>query len=117
MNPDKRIQMKTGLQWLTIDPEFDTQDWHEPLLFTPPYDRRVDYRISIAIPRLLEFKVITWDGFARHHGLEVREYFDTFKSVRNWRIFIGSIPANWIIETHRNPTRYEVAKEFLDGEN
>ena len=60
VNEDFVVRMMHGLQWLTINPDFDEQSWAYPALFDPHRMRKTDARISVGIPKLAEFKLVPW---------------------------------------------------------
>lgn len=103
MDEQGRVTFMGGLQWLTLDNEWDKQDWDEQFIMAKFPVRRTDYRVTVAIPSLAAFKCIPWDAFCAKHGLRVDEYFQTFNSRKWWFVFIGTIPPQWIIEVVRNP--------------
>lgn len=104
-----KTRMMQGVQWLTTSDDFDGQHWMIPQMLSAHKMRKTDYRITIAIPNFAQKNLVTWEQFARHHSLPVKEYFETFPDHRHWRIFIGKIPPSWFIETHQNPTMYDLA--------
>lgn len=108
MDAEGNVGKMRGVQWLTLAQEFDDQSWAEPSLFAAHQMRKTDYRLMIDIPRLAEHLVVPWRDFARHHGLPVATYFETFPDVKWWLVLRGTIPKKWIVAVTRNPTRYEV---------
>ena len=102
------VRMMHGLQWLTVNPDFDEQSWAYPALFDPHRMRKTDARIAVGIPKLAEFKLVKWVDFASKHSLKVQEYFETFPDHKYWRIFIGrAIPPSWFVDLVKNPVRYQ----------
>ena len=104
--PPANARMMTGLQWLTVDPEFDTQTWAEPAMYAEHLMRKTDWRIDVDIPNLAEFQLFDWRDFAAAHKLPVAEYFRTFRGYQHWRIFRGKIPRAWFASRMRNPSHY-----------
>lgn len=105
-----KVQMMAGLQWLTEDPEFDTQSWVTVNQYAAHLQRKSDWRIMVQVPRLAEFKVVRWSELAQKHKLAVADYFDKFPGHRHWRLFVGSIPNQWFVERVQNPTKYELGE-------
>lgn len=101
-----KVRMMGGVQWLTVDPEFDSQSWAEPGIYAEHLMRKTDWRITVEIPNLALFKLYDWREFAARHRLQVADYFRTFPGNQHWRVFQGSIPRAWFRERMRNPTHH-----------
>lgn len=103
MDAAGKVTFMSGLQWLTMDSDWDQQDWDQQFLLAKFPVRRTDFRITVGIPSLASHQCIPWDVFCRKHGLQVDEYFQTFASRRWWYVYLGNIPPSWILESVRNP--------------
>lgn len=109
-----KVDMMGGLQWLTLDNDWDQQDWSVPGLLAEFPIRKTDYRVTVAIPSLASHNCIPWALFAQKHGLPVDEYFQTFPSRKWWYVYIGKIPPGWIVESVRNPEIWSLADEVTE---
>lgn len=80
-----------GFQWLTSDPEFQSQSWA-----TLPFSL-THKRLAIDIPQFALNRVIKCeDFFARSRG-DSAEFISSFPGNKHWRLFKGRIPPQWIL--------------------
>lgn len=102
MRPDRKVGMRRGFQWLTVDPDWE-QDWCREADNKLPY-RKNEHRITVNIPRIKEDHVLDWLKFCAHEHPPSEDFLNSFKGHRHWRLFYGAIPPNWFLAIDRNPT-------------
>lgn len=79
-------------QWLTSDRYF-IQEWCAGSHL--PYDRTA-FRLTVKIPRQERDKLLDYKAWRTLLGDRMVPNFDACHSVRNWWIFQGLIPRDWI---------------------
>lgn len=114
-----KVRFKRGIQWLTIDPEFDTQAWAENATgLAAAMMRKNDWRITIDVPDLALHRLMTWEEFAAHNRLPFADAANKEfgkRHTQHWRVFGGSIPTAWFVQTLQNPTIRDLVDE--SGQN
>lgn len=103
LDPDGDPIPGLGVQWLTVSPDWDEQDW-DPQKGT--YHPKTAVRYEIEIPKPFLDCLISWRDFERKVHPELAAYLQTFPSSRFWYVFIGHIPHEWIYQIHRNPNPF-----------
>jgi hypothetical protein len=100
-----QVQMMRQVQWLTVDPEFDSQAWENKRKgMAAAMMRKTDWRIEVHIPNHAALYLWRWKDFAARHNLPVVDYFNTIKGNQHWRIFTGAITPLWFEDFAVNPT-------------
>ncbi|MBY0513570.1 MAG: hypothetical protein K2P78_06620 [Gemmataceae bacterium] len=86
-------------QWLTANAGFE-QSWcsHSTL----PYDR-TERRITVEIPRNHPGELMGWFEFRKRVVKHLLSDFDRYGDRHNWWVFLGHIPAAWIIQIDNKP--------------
>ncbi len=113
-----KVRMMKGVQWLTIDPEFDTQTWATLSTgIVGSMIRKNDWRITIDIPNLALFRLYTWQEFAARHRLPYADACNNHpmlgkRQTQFWRVYGGHIPTGWFVEMLQNPTLRNLVQDF-----
>ena len=92
-----------GFQWLTIDPEWSTQSWADPMLSGLPY-RKNEHRITIEFPNFALANLVSWEEFKMKVRPDSAPFLDSFRGHRHWWIYRGVIPCMWFAHEAQNPT-------------
>lgn len=95
---DKGYILHKNIQWLTLDGNPNNQSWATQIIIT--YNR-TEYRLKIKIPKKYRKNIISWKEYSKNKS----EYIDLnqFKGSKNWFLYIGPIPRDWIKKTLRSP--------------
>lgn len=89
-----------GYQWLTTNPRFEDQEWGEPAKLPI---RKSDIRITLEIPKALEYRLTKWTEFCLKSKPASAEFINTGFDFDNWWLYYGKIPPRAFIAVDRNP--------------
>lgn len=91
---DTGFRLKTGFQWLTTNKEPAEQSWATKEVIS--YNR-TEYRLTVRIPdEEVGKRLITGDDLIQEFPATVY-LFRSWKGSKDWRIYVGTIPREWII--------------------
>ena len=82
-------------QWLTEDPDPKKQSWATQRLLR--YSR-TDYRLTITIPDRYTGNLIRATDYVRNMPKERRMVVTDWPGSEKWRIYVGTIPPEWITD-------------------
>lgn len=92
----KSIDLLSGYQWLTSNPEFQ-QTWNEGSHL--PYDR-TEYRLTIILPTAVRFSLIKWTDYNKDYPNALFDTLNAFGDFDNWYLFKGVVIPYWIADVH-----------------
>ena len=89
-------------QWMTIDPDWDTQSWctSESIKY-----RRDDWRLTLDLGLAYRVRLLTAAQLCKREKLNPMLY-DRFPGSENWRVYLGKIPAIKIVACDPRPTTH-----------
>ena len=104
-NAQKTI-FKPDFQWLTADPNFESQLWANFYMRLPGMFLKTEYRLTVEIPQHAHDYLIRWNDFKRiipKNGINF--ITANLHPDAHWGLFAHprGIPANWIIESIKTP--------------
>lgn len=81
-------------QWLTADKNPNNQSWATSV--TLPYSRTA-YRLTVNIPFSRRKKLVKASDFVERLPETARELVDAWEGSDQWYVYLGPIPAKWIV--------------------
>lgn len=93
------VKFISNAQWLTRNPDFD-QAWDR--WSTLPYDRTAN-RLTLCIPKDFTENLRCWKEIGPKLAAETFKWLSLIGDPKNWFIYLGKIPPEWIVETIKNP--------------
>lgn len=99
-------RVRTGFQWLTENPERSAQQWCPQHLSSLPYDRCAN-RLTIRIPLEDQVALSRWvDAGPLMVPEDQLRILNMFGNAKEYWLYRGSIPAEWITQVDRLGARW-----------
>lgn len=89
-----KAQFLPNHQWLTVEPDSRKQSWATSNMID--YSR-TDYRLTVNIPESRRRKLVRAADFVKDMPEESRFIVENWDGSDKWYIYLGKIPAKWIV--------------------
>ena len=96
--PDGRVKLRRGYQWLTREQSFE-QPWAQ--VGTLPLTKNA-WRITVEIPAVFSNQLARWDELCVRYPIACADDLNMIPGHGDWYLYRGEIPPEWFGAITRN---------------